>query len=410
MKPLRNVVITGMGSLNPIGDSVDQSWGNILQGFNGIGSVTENWDSELPVHIAGLVKKDLRDLFTHAQLRRMDRSQQLALAAFMEAWVDADVSEFDPERLAVSLGSGLAGALTFKTAYDTVKEKGVNRMPPFFLPMTMPNGAAGIIALTAGALGGAQTVTSACASGADAIANGLRLIHLNEADIVICGGTEASVFYLTAGAFTVMRALSLNPDPATASRPFDLKRDGFVLAEGAGVIILESEEHARGRGAKIHGRILSASVTSEGHHMVQPDPSGSGPARSMIKALKLADIAPTDVCHINAHATSTPLGDLAESIALEKVFKNHTSNLVVSATKSMTGHMIAAAGAVESIFTVLALKNLVAPPSTNITELDPGVKVPVTNLGAVALPKDKAAIKNSFGFGGHNVSLIFAPA
>jgi 3-oxoacyl-[acyl-carrier-protein] synthase II len=402
-----DVVVTGLGTINPLGSSVDASWSAALEGISGIVPVTENWNPDLPVKIAGLVNPNLGDFFTHAQMRRLDRAQQLALISFKEAWQDSGISNYDPERLAVSLGTGLAGALTFQSATDIVAEKGINRIPPFFIPMTMPNASTAAIALATGALGATQTLTSACASGADAIANAFRLIKLGEADIVICGGTEASVFPLTAAGFAAMRALSLNPDPSSASRPFDINRDGFVLAEGAGILIVESEEHAKARNARIQGRILGVSTTSEGHHIVQPDPAGSGPAKSMQLALDRSGVSLTDICHINAHATSTPLGDLAESIAIERVFKSHTPSILVSATKSMTGHLIAAAGAVESIFTIKALNDNMAPPSINITEIDPAVNVNITLNEAVSIPPKKAALQNSFGFGGHNVSLVF---
>jgi 3-oxoacyl-[acyl-carrier-protein] synthase II len=406
---IRKVVVTGLGTINPLGSSVAESWNNSLNGVSGISLIKENWDKDLPIAIAGSVKDDMLNRLSHLEMRRLDRAQQFALVAFREAWKDSGVKNFDPERLGVSMGVGVSGALTFKTAIDIVADKGINRIPPFFIPMTMPNGAAATIALASGALAGAQTLVSACASGSEAIANGLRAIQLNEADIVICGGTEASITPLTAAGFTSMRALSLNPDPLTASRPFDSKRDGFVLAEGCGILILESEEHARGRAAKIYGEIVGASISSEGHHVVQPDPEGTGPARSMSRALKLADVSISDVCHVNAHATSTVLGDLAEVRAIQKVFTNNTDRIVVSATKSMTGHLIAGAGALESIFTILALRDGLAPPSLNIHNLDPEININIATNKPKPLVFKGTAINNSFGFGGHNVSLVFAP-
>lgn len=410
MANLKEVVVTGMGTINPTGSSVAESWDSILQGSCGIRKITSDWDAGLPVTVAGYTKEDPSEFLEYTQARRLDRAQQMALIAFTEAWDDAGLTNFDPERLTVSLGAGLPGAASFQKAYDIVNSKGIDRLPPYFIPMTMPNGPASLLAMTSGALGSAQTIVSACASGAEAILNAFRLIQLNEADVVICGGVETPILRLTAAGFSSMKALSTDSDPLTASRPFDRSRNGFVLSEGSGIIIIESKEHAVARKAHIYAELLGGAVTSEGHHVVRPDPTGQGPYRTMLKALASADISPSDISHINAHATSTILGDLAEATAIERVFKNHTSNIITSATKSMTGHLIAAAGALESIFVIKSLEDNIAPPSINITEQDPEIKIRLASTLDCELPSKTVALSNSFGFGGHNVSLIFANA
>ena len=408
MKTTRNVVVTGMGTLNPLGSSVDETWAAALSGTSGLSLAEADWTKELPVKVVGYVKKDPTEFLEHAKARRMDRSSQLALVAFREAWEDANIIDYDPTRLAVSIGAGLPGASSFEKAYAILYEKGLNRFPPYFIPMTMPNGPASVIATEAQALGSAQTLISACASGADAIANAMRLIQLNDADVVICGGTESPILPFTVASFYAMRALSLDSDPSTASRPFDESRNGFVLSEGSAVLVLESEEHAERRGARVYARLVSEAITSETHHVVRPDPTGDGPSRTMRKALEKAGLKPTDISYVNAHATSTPLGDLAEAAAVSGVFGNYSDEVLVSATKSMTGHLIATAGALEAILTIKAVNDRIAPPSINISKVDPAVDIRISSLIDNKLPSSPIAMSNSFAFGGHNVSLIIS--
>lgn len=408
MSVTKNVVVTGMGTLNPLGASVNETWISARKGVSGLSLADEKWTEELPVKVVGYAKKDPKDFIDYAKARRMDRSSQLALVAAREAWKDADITNYDPTRLAVSIGAGLPGAAAFEKAYAILFEKGLSRFPPYFIPMTMPNGPASVVASDVSALGSAQTLTSACASGAEAIANAMRLIQLDDADIVICGGTESPILQFTVASFYAMRALSLDDNPLTASRPFDSSRNGFVLSEGSAVLVLESEEHAIKRGARIYARLLGESVTSETHHVVRPDPEGDGPYRTMVKALAKAGVAASDISYVNAHATSTPLGDLAEAKAIKKVFNKHSDNVIVSATKSMTGHLIATAGALEAILTVKAVGECAAPPSINISKIDPEIDIRISSLKDSRIPDSAVAVSNSFGFGGHNVSLVIA--
>lgn len=405
---MRNVVVTGMGTINPIGCSVAETWDNALKGATGIGSIKGDWDPDLPVKVAGYTRQDPSEFLTYSEARRLDRAQQMALIAFREAWQDANLTNFDPTRVSVSIGAGSPGAATFKLGHDLIREKGIMRLPPYIIPMTMPNGPTALLAMASGARGSAQTLVSACASGADAIANAFRLIKFDSADVVICGGTESPILEFTAAGFCAMRALSTQVDPNKASRPFDANRDGFVLAEGSAVLILESEDHALNRGARVYGKILGESVTSEGHHVVAPSPDGDGPRRTMAAALSSAGVSPEEVGYINAHATSTVLGDLAESEAITTLFKKNTDNIIVSATKSMTGHLIGASGALEAILTVKSLDSGHVPPSINITEQDPGIGLRVSSQNDSVVQEGTVAVSNSFAFGGHNVSLVLA--
>jgi len=406
----RNVVVTGIGMTTPLGGDVASTWAQALAGQPGISQIPwPDWHPDQPAKIAGLMKVDPEEILTRVEVRRMDRSEQCALIAAREAWADAGSPEMDPVRLGAVVASGIGGVNSLISAYETIKEKGPLRVSPHMVTMIMPNGPAAMVGLEVGARAGVHTPVSACASGAEAISYAARMIQSGRADVVVTGGTEACINSVTMAGFAAMRALSTrNEDPNTASRPYDLDRDGFVMAEGAGILILEEEEFARARGARIYGRYGGAGLTSDGHHIAQPDPEGTGAARAMREAIEDAGLDLSSIVHVNAHATSTALGDYAESIALRAALGSHIDQAIVSATKSMTGHLLGGAGAVESIFSILALRDRIAPPTPNIFNFDPAIQLNVTANGPVALPAgDIAALNNSFGFGGHDVALVF---
>jgi len=344
------------------------------------------------------------------QARRLDRSGQLALVAALEAWSDAGLAGgdgVDSERLAVACASGIGGVHTLLSNYDTLLEKGPRRVSPLAIPMLMPNGPAASIGLAVGAKAGVHTPVSACASGNEALSLAIDLIRLGRADVVIAGGTEAAIHPLPMAAFGQMRALSRRNDaPARASRPWDKERDGFVLGEGAAVLVLESEEHAKARGARVYAVAAGAGVTADSHDIAQPDPSGLGATRAIKQALERSDLSPADIAHVNAHATSTPQGDVAEALAIRQALGADSGQAVVTSTKSMTGHLLGAAGALEAVATVLALQQRVSPPTINLEDPeDVGLDLATERR---ALPGgDIAALNNSFGFGGHNVTVAF---
>lgn len=407
--PIR-VVVTGVGATTPLGGNSPTSWENLLAGRSGISSLEQDWVSryELPVTFAGQAKVAAAEILTPQEAKRLDPSSQFALIAAREAWKDAGSPEVDPERLAVDYATGIGGVWTLLEAYDTLKERGPRRVLPMTVPMLMPNGPAAAIGMDISARAGVRTAVSACASGTEAIANAFNRIHDGEVDIVLAGGSEAAIHPLPIAAFAAMQALSKrNDDPTAASRPYDVNRDGFVMGEGAGALVLESEEHAKARGAKIYAEVVGGSVTSDAYHITAPDPEGTAAARAVLGALKQADSSIQDVLHINAHATSTPVGDIAEYHALKRVFGDHLSNIAVSATKAATGHLLGGAGAIEAIFTVLALHERTAPPTINLDDQDPQI-----DLDVVVSPRSLAgsnilAISNSFGFGGHNAVVAF---
>jgi 3-oxoacyl-[acyl-carrier-protein] synthase II len=362
------------------------------------------------VKIGAPVAVEPTEVLDRVEARTLDRSQQLALLAAREAWGDAGTPDVDHDRLAVVIASGIGGVLTLLSAYDALREKGARGVSPHTVPMLMPNGPAATVGLALGARAGVHTPVSACASGAEAIAMGADLIRSGRADVVVCGGTEAAIHALPMAGFAAMRALSQrNDEPAAASRPYDKARDGFVLGEGSGVLVLETAEHAAGRGARVYAEVLGSGITSDAHHIAAPDPSGEGAARAMTLALADAGVAPRDVVHVNPHATSTPLGDLAECRAIRLALGDATEGVAVSATKSMTGHLLGAAGAVEAIASVLALHHRLAPPTRNLDDPDDDVDLDVVRVDARSLPAG-IALSNSFGFGGHNVVLAFRAA
>jgi 3-oxoacyl-[acyl-carrier-protein] synthase II len=401
------VVVTGLGATTPIGGDVAATWSALLAGKSGVVALTADWAAELPVRIAAPVAVDPSEVLERVQARRLDRSGQLALIAAREAWADAGAVDVDPERLAVVVASGIGGVHTLLSNYDLLKEKGPRRVSPLAIPMLMPNGPAASVALEVGARGGVHTPVSACSSGAEAMAYGLNLIRSGRVDVVIAGGTEAAIHPLPLAAFANMMALSRrNDEPTRASRPYDKARDGFVLGEGAGMVVLESADRAARRGARIYAEVAGAGLTSDAHHIAQPDPVGVGATRAMKEAMADANLRPDQIVHINAHATSTPQGDVAEALAIRNALGEAAQGAMISATKSMTGHLLGAAGAVEGIATILALHHRLAPPTINLDDPDDEVRLDVVRGEPRALPDGTvAALNNSFGFGGHNVAV-----
>ena len=402
------VVITGLGATTPLGGDVPTTWAAMLAGQSGVRTLTEPWAAELPVQFAGVAAVEPLEVMERVEARKLDRTEQFALIAAREAWADAGSPEVDPLRLGVVVASGIGGAVTLLNAWDTMREKGARRVSPHTIPALMPNGPAAYVGIEFHAKAGVHTPVSACASGAEAISMAAEMIRNGRADVVIAGGTEACIHPLPIAAFAAMMALSKrNDEPARASRPYDKGRDGFVFGEGAGVLILESAEHAAARGARVYAEVAGAGITSDAHHIAQPDPSGDGAIRAIRAALADARVPAEMVRHVNAHATSTPQGDLAEANAIGEALGEAAAIVAVSATKSMTGHLLGAAGAVESIATVLALRDRLAPPTINLDDPDDEVRLDVVSGSPRTLPDGPiAALNNSFGFGGHNVALI----
>ena len=406
----RRVVVTGLGVTTPIGGDVATTWKALLAGQSGVRLLTEDWRELLPVHFAARVAVEPADQMERVEMRRLDRSEQFALIASREAWKDAgSPDEIDKERLGVVIASGIGGVITLLDQFDILKEKGARGVSPHTVPMLMPNGPAANVGLELQAKAGVHTPVSACASGAEAIGYAFEMIKSNRADIIVAGGVEAAIHQLPMAAFGQMKALSTrNENPAAASRPYDIDRDGFVLGEGGGVLILEEYECAKARGAKIYCEIAGQGLTSDGYHIAAPDPDGGGVQRAIKFALANSGLSTKDIVHLNAHATSTPAGDVAEANALRKALGADADHVAVSATKSMTGHLLGGAGAIESVFIVKALEERLAPPTINIENLDPAVTVDVVRDTPRQLPAgDIAALNDSFGFGGHNVVLAF---
>jgi 3-oxoacyl-[acyl-carrier-protein] synthase II len=401
------VVVTGLGATTPLGGDVASTWDAMLAGKSGVSPLTQDWAAQLTVRIAAQLAVEPSTVIDRIQARRLDRSEMTAIIAAREAWADAGSPEVDKLRLAVSVGTGIGGAQTLLAQDDILEASGPRKVSPHTVPMLMPNGPAAWVGLELGAQAGVHCVASACATGAEAIAHALDLIRLGRADVVVAGGTEAVIHPLPMAGFASMRAMSIrNDEPEKASRPWDKGRDGFVLGEGAGVIVLERADHARARGARIYARLAGAGLTSDGYDIVQPHPEGDGAVRAIEFALRDAGITKTDVVHVNAHATSTPVGDLAEIKALHRALGDHP---LLTSTKSMTGHLLGAAGAVESIATILAIYHGVVPPTINLDDPDDGLDLEVAAHKARHLDIP-AALNNSFGFGGHNAALVFARA
>ncbi|MEU5527015.1 beta-ketoacyl-ACP synthase II [Micromonospora chersina] len=404
-----DVVVTGLGATTPLGGDVASTWDAMLAGRSGVSALTQEWAAQLPVRIAAQLAVDPSTVLDRVKLRRLDRSEAIAIVAAQQAWADAGLADsgLDPERLAVSVGSGIGGATTLLAQDDILEASGPRRVSPHTVPMLMPNGPAAWVGLELGAKAGVHSVASACATGAEAIALGLDIIRSGRADVVVAGGTEAVIHPLPIAGFASMRAMSTrNDEPEKASRPWDKGRDGFVLGEGAGVVVLERAEHAAARGARVYARLAGAGITSDAYDIVQPHAEGEGAIRAIAKAVADADVAKTDIRHVNAHATSTPVGDMLEIGALHKAVGDH---VLLTATKSMTGHLLGAAGALESIATILAIRDGVVPPTINLDDPDEGLSLEVAAHKARHL-EIPAALNNAFGFGGHNVALVFTRA
>ena len=402
------VVITGMGVVTSLGQDLDSLWSNLMAGKSGVSQI-ESFDvSDYSTRIASSVKEfNAEDYVDRKEMRKMDRFVQFASAAGMMAVQNSGLdiaNDSDPERVGVIIGSGIGGLGTWEDQHNILLEKGPKRVSPFFIPMMIGNMASGHLSILLGAKGPNLASVSACASGSHAIGDSVRWIQNGEADVMICGGAEATIRPTGVAGFCAMRAMSTrNDEPEKASRPFDTNRDGFVMGEGAGVLVLESLEHAQKRGANIIAEVLGYGLSADAHHMTDPDPNG--PARCMKMAMRTAGIRPEDVDYINAHGTSTGVGDISETKAIKMALGDHAYKVAVSSTKSMTGHLLGAAGGVEAVICALALRNQTIPPTINLDEPDP--QCDLDYVPNVARPADlNIVMSNSFGFGGHNASII----
>ncbi|WP_330318012.1 beta-ketoacyl-ACP synthase II [Streptomyces platensis] len=413
----RTVVVTGIGATTPLGGDTASTWEALLAGRSGVSTLEQDWAADLPVRIAGQIAVEPTEIIPRPQARKLDRSAQFALVAAQEAWKDAgftakagEDTSVNPDRLGAVIASGIGGVTTLLDQYDVLKEKGVRRVSPHTVPMLMPNSPSANVGIEFNARAGVHTPVSACASGAEAIGYAIEMIRSGRADVVVAGGTEAAIHPLPIVAFGNMMAMSKNnDDPQGASRPWDVDRNGFVLGEGAGVIVLESEEHAKARGAKIYAEAVGQGISADAHHITQPEPSGNGIAAALQNLLDNTGLQPAEIVHVNAHATSTPAGDVGELRALRKAFGDDVDHMAITSTKSMTGHLLGGAGGIETVATVLALKNRVAPPTINIDQLDPEADADIVRGEPRQLPAEGriAALNDSFGFGGHNVVLAF---
>ncbi|GAA1737675.1 beta-ketoacyl-[acyl-carrier-protein] synthase family protein [Microbacterium paludicola] len=407
----KSIVVTGIGATSALGGTAPENWQNLLAGVSGTRALEHDWvaEYELPVTFAAEAVVRPETVLPRPTAKRLDPASQFALIAAMEAWEDAGAPAVAPERLGIDFATGIGGVWTLLDAWDTLREKGPRRVMPMTVPMLMPNAAAGNLSLHFGARAFARTVASACASSVESIASAYEHLQLGLADVVIAGGTESAIHPITVASFASMQALSRrNDSPETASRPFSVDRDGFVMGEGAAALILETEEHALARGAKIYGRLVGSAVTADAHHITANDPSGAGASRAVRQALEQAGRAPEEVTHINAHATSTPVGDPAEYAALLSVFGDRVHDIPVSATKASTGHLLGGTGAIESVFTILALRDRVAPPTINLVDQDPAIPLKASTSPQKLSADPQLAICNSFGFGGHNAVAAFA--
>ncbi|KLL12910.1 MULTISPECIES: beta-ketoacyl-ACP synthase II [Protofrankia] len=403
----RQVVVTGLGATTPLGGDVASTWEGLLAGRSGVRRLTDEWVEQLPVHIAAPVA--VEPPLERLEARTLDRVQQLALVAAREAWADAGTPEVDPERLAAVVGSGIGGVLTLLNQYDILRERGPRRVSPHVVPMLMPNGPAATVGLAFTARAGVHAPVSACASGAEAIGYALDMIRAGRADVAITGGSEAAIHPLPLAGFAQMQALSRRNDaPQAASRPFDKGRDGFILGEGAGALVLESAEHAAARGARVYATLAGSGTSADAYHVTAPEPSGAGAARAVRAALRSGGLTAADLVHINAHGTSTPIGDVAEAHALRAALGDALDRVAVTSTKSMTGHLLGAAGAVEAVIAVLTLRDKVVPATRNLDALDDEIDLDVVSIDNRSIPGG-AVLSNSFGFGGHDVCLAFTP-
>ncbi len=405
------VVVTGLGATTPLGGDLQSTWQGMLEGRSGVRALTQDWAAELPTRIAAEVVVDPTDVLDRVEARKLDRSAQLAMVAAREAWEDAGLSwdhahGIDLDRVGVCAATGIGGLQTITGQWDNLRDKGIRRVSPFTIPMLMANAPAANIGLKVGARAGVHTPVSACASSNEAISNAIDMLHLGRADVVLAGGAEGVIHPFSIVAFSQMQALSRrNDDPEGASRPWDVDRDGFVMAEGAAMLVLETLDHALARGAKIYGTLRGAGITADSHDLVQPDPDGYGQSQAMIKALREAGLVAGDVVHVNAHGTSTPQGDVTEAGSIRTALGDD-NRAVVTSTKSMTGHLLGGAGAIETLATVLTLRHRIVPPTINLANEEPGLGIDIAKESRPLPSGDLAAVNNSFGFGGHNVAIV----
>jgi beta-ketoacyl ACP synthase len=409
-KGFPNVVVTGIAMTTALASDAETTWKLLLDGQSGIRTLDDPWVEEfdLPVRIGGHLVEEFDSQLTRIENRRMGYLQKMATVLDRRLWENAGSPEVDTNRLMVSIGTGMGSSEELIYGYDDMRARGMKAVHPLAVQMYMPNGAAAAVGLQRQAKAGVMTQVSACASGSEGIARAWQQIALGEADIAICGGVETRIEAVPIAAFASMRIVmsTTNDDPPGACRPFDKDRNGFVFGEGAALMVIETEEHAKARGANILARLMGASVTSDGFHMVAPDPNGERAGHAMTRAIQLAGLTPGDIDHVNAHATGTSVGDLAEGKAINNALGPHGGNAAVYAPKSALGHSVGAVGAVESILTVLALRDQVVPPTLNLVNLDPEIDLDV--VAGKPRPGDyRYAINNSFGFGGHNVALVF---
>ncbi|WP_077042000.1 KasA/KasB family beta-ketoacyl-ACP synthase [Rhodococcus sp. MTM3W5.2] len=404
-----NIVVTSLAASTSIAGDVDATWKGLLAGESGIDVLEDPFIAEydLPVRIGGHLKVSPDDALSRVEIRRMSFVERLALVLGRQVWQNAGSPEVDKDRLGVVLGTGLGGGEALIDAVDKIKTQGYRKVSPFSVQMVMPNGPAAVVGLELGARAGVITPVSACSSGSEAIAHAYRMLIMGDADIVVTGGVEGQIDPVPIASFAMMRALSSrNDDPKAASRPFDKDRDGFVFGEAGALMVLETEEHAKARGATIHARLMGAGITSDGYHIVAPHPEGTGAARAMARAIQTAGLAKSDITHVNAHATATPIGDTAEALAIKSAVGGHAA---VYAPKSALGHSIGAVGALEAVLTVLSVRDGVIPPTLNLENQDPEIDLDVVK-GEPRYGQIDFALNNSFGFGGHNVALAFGRA
>ena len=411
MSARKSVVVTGVGATTPLGGDAASFWDGLLAGRSGVRALTEDWAQDLPVKFAARVAVEPSESLKPVEIRRLDRSAQFSLIAAREAWKDAgfEGKSTEPTRLGVMVGSGIGGVTTLLSAYDDLLAKGPRAVGPRTVPMLMPNSPAAYVGLEFDARAGVHAPVSACATGAEAVGHAIEMIRSGRADVVLCGGTEAAIHPLPISAFANMMAMSKrNDEPERASRPYDVNRDGFVLGEGAGILVLESAEHAAARGARVYCEAAGVGFSADSHDIAQPEPDGRGVAEAIANALTDSGLTPADIHHLNAHATSTPRGDIAEILAFTKILGSAAEQVAISATKSMHGHLLGGTGAIESVATVLALHHRTAPPTINVDELDPEITLDIVRDKPRALPDGPiAALNDSFGFGGHNVVVAF---
>jgi 3-oxoacyl-[acyl-carrier-protein] synthase II len=409
MRP-KKIVVTGMGASSPLGGTAPESWTALLAGVSGTRTLEHEWVAkyELPVTFAAEAKVRPEEVLERPVAKRLDPSSQFALISAMEAWEDAGRPDVPSERLGVDYATGIGGVWTLLDAWDTLRERGPRRVLPMTVPMLMPNAASAAVSMHFEARAFARTVASACASSTESLVNAYEHLQAGLADVVIAGGTESAIHPITVASFSSMQALSRRNDaPETASRPYSVDRDGFVMGEGAASLVLETEEHALARGARIYAELAGGGVTADSYHITANDPEGRGASRAVHLALDRAGASPDDVTHINAHATSTPVGDPSEYVALREVFGERVHTIPVSATKASTGHLLGGTGALEAVFSILAIRDRVAPPTINITEMDPAIPLQVVGEPQPLGDEPQLVISNSFGFGGHNAVAAF---